>query len=52
MEWSREIISISSLEMSKQRLDYSLTVMLKRRVPMTDRKLKVTSGIFFIFKFL
>lgn len=42
---SREVISISSLEMSKQRFSYSLSVTL--RVPMMGKKLKVTASIFF-----
>lgn len=37
--------------MSKQRLDYSLTVILKGRVPTMDRKLKVTYNIFLSLNF-
>lgn len=49
---SREVLSISSLEISKQRLDYCLAVVLQRRVPVMDRKFKVTYLVSFLLQVL
>ena len=49
---SREVVSVSSLEISKQRLDYCLAVVLQRQVPVMDRKFKVTYLVSFLLQVL